>query len=507
VSGPPEGTTDLRALAERGPVHFMGIGGAGMNALAELLLRTGGRVTGCDVKRSETTRRLSERGVAVAEGHDPDHVVDATAVIVTAAVPVDHPELERARERGIPVLKRAEALGRVVNAGRVVAIAGTHGKTSTTAMTTELLAAAGMDPTGLVGGTVPRWEGNLRSGSDDLFVVEADEYDRSFHTLEPDIAVVTNLEADHLDIYGDLEGVREAFQTFLARLRPRGDAIVCADDRGASGLLAALPGVAITYGLSAGSMLRAVDVHTAAQGTRFRIVERGEPRDVLELGVPGAHNVRNALAASAVARALGAGWDAIARGLRSYEGVGRRFEWVGEAADVVVIDDYAHHPTEIEATIDAVRDALPGRRVVALFQPHLYTRTRDFLEGFGETLARADQLWVTEVFPAREEPIAGIDGELVADAARSAGSADVRYHASIDDVDQAVVGALRAGDVVVTMGAGSVGEVGARLIERLRRREEEPAVGNGSASGAGASHASRGSGAPDGARGGGKSDA
>jgi UDP-N-acetylmuramate--alanine ligase len=334
-------------------------------------------------------------------------------------------------------------------------------------MATRVLETAGLEPTGFVGGTVPDWEGNLRYGKGDLYVVEADEFDRSFHTLEPDVAVVTNVEADHLEVYGDLEGVREGFRVFVSRLREGGHLVACADDPGAAALLTLVP-TGYSYGLSAGAQLRAVDVDMAPGGVRFRVLEMGIERGEMELKVPGRHNLLNALAAAAAARFFDASWDAVREGLAAYRGVGRRFQLLGEAGGVTVVDDYAHHPTEIAATLDALREAYVGHRVVALFQPHLYTRTRDFAAEFGKALARADAVWVTDVFPAREPAIPGVNGELVSRAARAAGARDVHDHPSVDDVDDALAASLRAGDVLVTMGAGSVEIVGPRVLERLR---------------------------------------
>ena len=445
-----------------GPIHFVGIGGAGMYALAELVVRQGHTVTGCDTKESAATRRLAELGVRVYRGHDPEHVEGAAGVVTTAAVPPDHPEIRAAREAGIPVWKRAEARGEVGNRGRVVANAGTHGKTSTTALTVHLLAEAGLDPTGLVGGSVPDWGGNLYLGGD-LYVVEADEYDRSFLTLEPDVAVVTNLEADHLDIYGSLAGVRDAFHQFVAKLRVGGRGIICADDSGAAALLTRLPGTGYSYGLSAGSQLRAVEVRPhPGGGTLFRVMEAGVDRGEAHVSLPGRHNLLNALAAAAVARTLGGEWDAIRRGWASFPGVARRFQRLGEVAGVAVVDDYAHHPTEIAAILGAVRDAYPGRRLIAVFQPHLYTRTRDFALEFGEALAAADQVWVTDVFPAREAPIPGVDGGVVARAVQRQGGR-VREHPALDGLAEALAEATEAGDVVVTLGAGSIERVGPEL--------------------------------------------
>lgn len=457
---------DLLELSGRGPIHFMGIGGAGMCALAEAVLLEGGQVTGCDLRDSPATKRLSSLGATISSGHEPGHAEGAAALVVTSAVPADHPELQAARDRGVPVLKRAYALGSLVNRGRVVAIAGTHGKTSTTALTVQVLEAAGLDPTGFVGGPVSAWSGNLRRGSSALYVVEADEYDRSFHSLEPDIAVVTNLESDHLDVYGDLAGVKKGFRGFLAAVRPGGQVIACADDPGASSLLAAIGSSVTTYGLSAGTALRAVDVRIGTDSTRFRIVEEGRDRGVARLAAPGLHAVRNALAAGAVARTLGASWEEVRRGWSDFRGVRRRFEDLGTAAGVRVVDDYAHHPTEIDVTLATAREAFPGRRLVAVFQPHLYSRTRDFAGDFGRSLAAADLVWVTDVFPARETPIEGVDGRLVAGAVRAAGG-HVTYHASLDGLAEALVPELGDGDVVLTLGAGSVEYLGSALLREL----------------------------------------
>jgi UDP-N-acetylmuramate--alanine ligase len=458
---------DLRSIARERPVHFVGIGGAGMCALAELLLRSGGRVSGCDLKDSATLRDLARLGASVHIGHDTAHVANAAALVVTSAMPADHQELTAARAAGIPVLKRAEALGAWVASGHVVAIAGTHGKTTTTAMTTAVLAHAGRDPTGLVGGRVAGWQGNLRFGGGSLFVVEADEYDRSFHQLTPDIAVVTNVEADHLDVYGDFAGVRRGFADFLSRLRPGGRALVCADDHGASSLLPPLGRAGYTYGTAAGSMLRAVDVAVDPQVTRCTVMEEGRRVGALRLRKGGRHSLLNALAASGVARALGVEWPPILEALGGFLGVERRFERLGEAAGVSVVDDYAHHPTEIRVTLETARAVFAGNRIVAAFQPHLYSRTRDFSAEFGRALAAADVVWVTDVFPAREAPIPGVSGELVASAARSAGAADVRYHADLATLPDALAGELRPGDVLVTLGAGSIETVGKEVLERL----------------------------------------
>lgn len=440
-----------------------------MCPLAELVKRSGGLVTGCDAHVGASARALQDVGIEVVEGHDPTHVDGCAALVLTAAVPSHHPEVHAAREAGIPVLKRAEALGALVNRGRVVGVAGTHGKTTTTALATAALAAAGLDPTGLVGARVPAWNGNLRPGSERLYVVEADEYDRSFLTLRPSIGIVTTLEADHLDIYGDLAGVEEAFAAFLDLVPPEGLVVGCGDDPGVGRLLPRLRGGrrVVTYGLGAGNVLRAEHVRAEGTDSRFAVRERGRLLGEARLRIPGVHNVRNALAATAAARELGAPWEAIARGLEEFTGAARRFERVGEAAGVVLIDDYAHHPTEIDATLRAARVAFPERRLVAVFQPHLYSRTRDFAGDFGRALAGADLTLVTDVYAAREAPIPGVTGELIVERARAAGGR-VTYLPARQEVPSAVAGVLRPGDVCLTLGAGDLDQAAREVVALLQ---------------------------------------
>ena len=461
----PVGERDLRRLSNEGTVHFMGVGGAGMCALAELFAKRGGSVSGCDLRPGSSTDRLRTLDVQIQEGHEASHVEGVAALVVSAAVPRDHPEVQQALERGIPVFKRAEALGQIVNQGRVLAVAGTHGKTSTTAMATEILAAAGMDPTGFVGGRVPAWGGNLRSGGD-LYVVEADEYDRSFLELKPAVAVVTNVEADHLDTYGAFQGVMQAFQEFLDGLLADGSAVICADDSGASRLVPRLGSRVRTYGLSGGTQLRAVEVRAGAVGMDFRVIDEGVDRGTFRLPMPGVHNLRNALGAAAAARCFGVDWDTVRDGLMAYQGVERRFETVGLGRGILIVDDYAHHPSEVQATLAAARGAHPDRRIVAVFQPHLFTRTRDFADELGRALAAADSIWVTDVFPAREDPIEGVTGELVATAAGRAGG-DVHYHADVTTMADTVMAELAPGDLLLTMGAGSIDRVSHEVAARL----------------------------------------
>ena len=445
------------------PVHFVGIAGAGMSALAELFVRRGVRVTGCDANVTGTAD-LERLGISIQQGHDPAHVENARALVVTSAMPKDHLELERARALGKPVVRRAEALGEAVSGGELVAIAGTHGKTTTTVMTTLALTGAGVDPTGIVGGRVADWGGNLRAGSTTLYVVEADEYDRSFLALAPTVAVITNIEADHLDIYKDLQDIRAAFAQFVHGARA---IVLSADDPGANTLPTPRDTEVIRYGLSSrDARLRAVDVRSEAGGSLFEVVYDGEELGEVELAVPGRHNVLNALAALASGLALGASVDAMGAALSAFTGVERRFQRLGSARGVVVIDDYAHHPTEIRATLAAARTAFPGQRVLAAFQPHLYSRTRDFAGEFGQALASADAVFLTEIYPARERPIEGVTSDLIERALRGAGGSLV-WRGDRPALAEALASAVRKGDVVLTMGAGDITKTGPELLARL----------------------------------------
>ncbi len=456
---------DLRVLAQRGPLHFVGIGGAGMSSLAELALHLGARVTGCDNQLTDVAERLTKLGAQIWQGHDPAHVENAGAVITTAAVSFDSPELTAARDLKIPVIKRAQALGSIVNQGTVIAVAGTHGKTTTTAMTATVLNEAGMEPTAFVGGRVPAWQGGLLLGGNEYYVVEADEYDRSFLALQPAVAIVTTLEPDHLDIYGTFEGVQEAFGQFLALLPYDGCAVVCADDEGARSIARKQRAEVLFYGIEdKRAQLRATRIENHGRGSRFTVIDRGEDCGEVHLGVPGVHNVRNALAAIGAAQFVGASFEAAQRGLAGFAGVGRRFEELGRARHIIIIDDYAHHPTEIRASIAAARGAYTGHRLVAVFQPHLYSRTRDFAKAFGAALASADAVWVTDVYAAREAPIAGVTGELVAHAT----GPDAHYVADMGALQAELLPALRANDVCLFMGAGNIDEVAHQTLAALR---------------------------------------
>jgi UDP-N-acetylmuramate--alanine ligase len=443
-------------------VHFMGIGGAGMSALALIACRRGVAVTGCDLDPSGAGD-LQALGITVSQGHDPSHLVGARAVVVTAAVKPSHPELDQARALGLPIVPRKLALAQLIEGAESVGISGTHGKTTTTVMTTEALTAAGLNPTGIAGGRVSAWGGNARVAGDELFVVEADEYDQAFLALHPAVAVVNNVEPDHLECYGSMAALEDAFAEFAGRARL---AIVSADDPGARAIGARVRTKTMSFGLSSDADLRITDVVQKADGTEARVRWRGGRSLAVRLKVPGLHNLRNAVAALGVVEALNGALEPAAAALGEFQGVGRRFERLGEFAGIAVVDDYAHHPSELSATLSAARQAFPGRRLVAVFQPHLYSRTAAHGQAMGQALAAADLVIVTEIYPAREQPIAGVSGQQVAEAAERAG-ADARFEPTRAEVGRTVYQVLRSGDVVLTLGAGDITRVAPELVRWL----------------------------------------
>jgi len=442
------------------PVHFVGIAGAGMSALAELFARRGIAVTGSDMSTAGNAD-LEALGITVHRIHSAGFVTGAQAVVASSAIPAQHVELVAAAELGLPIIRRAEALGAAVAGMQIVGIAGTHGKTTTTVMTTEALAGTTASPTGIVGGRVQRWGGNLRWGGGNTVVVEADEYDRSFLALHPTVAVVTNVEADHLDVYADLDDIIRTFEAYLADAK---GVVICADDVGADSLRLPDSAEVIRYGINHTTAARLVGIATA-EGVQ--VIFDGAPLGELRLKVPGDHNRRNALAALGAGLLLGYAFDHLRTGLEAFSGVERRFERKGEQRDVLVIDDYAHHPTEVRATLDAARAAFPGRRIVALFQPHLYSRTRDFAADFGDALAQgADVIALTEIYKAREQPIDGVTSQLIAAAATRSGKI-VDWIGARADATATVLKLVRPGDVVITMGAGDITQVGPELLAAL----------------------------------------
>ena len=454
---------DLFDAADPRPVHFMGVGGAGMSALALVTLRRGVPVTGCDQDPAGAADIVSAGG-HVVRGHDPAHVGGARAVVVTAAVRASHPELEAARAAGVPVVPRKAALAALLTGRTVVAAAGTHGKTTTTVMATEALAAAGLAPTGLAGGRVGSWGGNARLDGDALFVVEADEYDQAFLALDPSVAIVNNVEADHLECYGTVEHLEAAFQEFAGRARV---AIVGVEDAGAARLAGRLGTRVWRFGERDDAELRLSGIAHDADGSRARLRLPDGTTVTLRLQVPGRHNILNATGALGAVVALGGAVEPALAALAAFRGVGRRFDRLGEAAGVAIVDDYAHHPSELVATLAAARQAYPGRRLVAVFQPHLYSRTEQHGAAMGHALAAADVAVVSDVYAAREAPIAGVSGERVAEAARGAGAAVV-YEPDRAALTARVRGLLARGDLVLTLGAGDITQVGPELLRDLQ---------------------------------------
>jgi UDP-N-acetylmuramate--alanine ligase len=451
------------------PVHFVGIAGAGMSALAELLARRGVRVHGTDANPAGAPA-LARYGIAVA-AHDATLVAGARALVYSSAIAASHPEMVAARAAGIPLVRRAEALADAVSGGTLVGIAGTHGKTTTTVMATEALAAAGREPTGVVGGRVELWGGNLCLGRD-TYVVEADEYDRSFLALDPAVAVVLNVEADHLDIYRDLDDILRTFEQYLAPARV---VVRCADDDGAMALRIPSRHEVIAYSATepgtppsthaAAARLVAGDLTLDAMGSRFHVLFDGDDLGPVQLSVPGLHNVRNAMAAIGAGLALGCTVAQMAPGLARFRGVDRRFQRLGTVQGIEVVDDYAHHPTEVRATIAAARQAYPGRRLVLAFQPHLYSRTRDLQVDFAEALAAADVVLLCDIYGAREAPEPGVTSALIGDRL-PAGM--MPWHGPRAAAAAALTALVQSGDVVITMGAGDITKTGPELLEALR---------------------------------------
>ena len=441
-------------------IHFVGIGGIGMSGIAEILADRGLVVSGCDLKASAMTDLLIGRGIPVTIGHDPVHLHGADLVVVTSAVKGYNVEIDSALQRGIPVVKRKEILGHIVNRKRAIGVSGTHGKTTTSAMIAVILEEAGLDPTVIIGGMLRNIGSNAKSGRGDFLVVEADEYDRTFHELRPEIAVITNVEADHLEYYGSFEAIVEAFRIFATRVKPGGAVIGCVDDPIVRDLLEKISGATqkvIRYGLSDTADLRATNIVYSELGSTFEVPRVGGFR----VFVPGEHNVRNALAAIAVARELGITTQATAAGLARFLGVDRRFQILGEFAGAIVVDDYAHHPTEIRATLTAARRGYPKRRVVALFQPHLYSRTRDFAVEFGESLLVADVALVAPIYASREQPIEGITSKLIADAVGGVEYLERSNDAIIEELRRR----LQPNDLFIAMGAGDVHQIAEALVE------------------------------------------
>jgi UDP-N-acetylmuramate--alanine ligase len=454
-------------------IHFVGIGGVGMGGIAEVLLNLGYRVTGSDLKGNAVIEHLRELGAKVAIGHRAENAQRADVVVVSGAVARDNPEVLTALERRIPVVPRAEMLGELMRFRESIAVAGTHGKTTTTSLIASVLAEGGEDPTFVIGGRLNSTGTNARLGAGRYLVAEADESDASFMHLQPVIAVVTNIDNDHLGTHGgDFNKLKASFVEFLHNLPFYGLAVLCGDDPHVQSILKQVGRSIVTYGLSAGVDVRAVRLQRDRSGSRFEVEMAGRQRPLeVMLNIAGEHSVRNALAAIVVAHELAVPDEAICRALASFQGIDRRMQYLGDArlagGIVSFVDDYGHHPTEIAATIEALRQAWPGQRLVLVFQPHRYTRTRDLLDDFAQVLAAMDVLIVTEVYPAGEAPIKGADGRAICRAVRGRGKVEPIFVERVEQIDEALRAVVRAGDVIVTMGAGHIGAIAQELPAKL----------------------------------------
>ena len=451
-------------------VHFVGIGGIGMSGIAEVLVNLGYRVSGSDQKRSGVTDRLQQMAIEFTEGHAAENVGDAHVVVRSSAVRDDNPEVIEAQRRSIPVIPRAEMLAELMRLKpHSVAVAGSHGKTTTTSMVATVLGHAGLDPTIVVGGVVGAFGSNAHLGTSDLMVVEADESDRSFLMLTPTIAVVTNIDREHMDYYHDMEDVRACFTSFVNKVPFYGTSILCLDDPNVQAIIPQVERRRITYGLSAQADVSAHGVrHDREFGSAFTVWHGSEVVGEVELRVPGMHNVYNSLAAIAVGFELEVPFAEIAAALSTFTGAHRRFQFKAEIDGVLVIDDYGHHPTEIRATLAAAKIGSGGRRTLVLFQPHRYTRTHDLMGEFARSFNNADTLLISDIYAASEEPIEGVSGETLTDAIQRYGHKDVHYIGGLEDAAQTIRGHIQPGDMVITLGAGTVNRVGDQIVELLR---------------------------------------
>ncbi len=444
-------------------IHFVGIGGIGMSGIAELLLNQGFKVSGSDLALSEITDHLTQIGAVISQGHNADTIQNADVVVKSSAVKDNNPEIAFALSQKIPVIRRAEMLSEIMRMSYGIGIAGTHGKTSTTSMVGSVLSAAALDPTVIVGGIVKNYGSNNLLGSGKYIVVEADEFDRSFLTLSPIIAGITNIEADHLDCYSDLEGVKNAFVEYANKVPFFGSVIACLDDHGVQSIIPRINKEILTYGLSQQANVRAVDIKFNKFEASYTAVYNGDELGRIKLNALGEHNILNSLLAVATGLELDIPFKLIQKGLADYNGVFRRFEYKGEKNGVILYDDYAHHPTEIEVTLKGVRDSISNRIVVA-FQPHLYSRTQDFYEDFGRSFFQSDVLLITPIFPAREKPIKGVTGKLISDAAIQSGHKDVHCIQTNDDIINKMNEVTKPGDILITMGAGSIYKFGEKFL-------------------------------------------
>ena len=452
-------------------VHFVGIGGIGMSGIAELLLNLGFSISGSDLNDSKIIRNLRSKRAMIIEGHHAKNFADCEVLVYSSAVPEDNPELIAAREKKVPIIKRAEMLGELIALKQTsIGVGGTHGKTSTSSMIGALLSHAQLDPTLVVGGLVKNIDTNSQLGSGDLIVVEADEYDKSFLQLKPTISVITNIEQEHMDCYDDLEDLHNSFAQFANAVPFYGVVLACLDSSGVQDIIPKIKRPVITYGLTSQADISAKNIQSKESKTTYSLYKQDQKCGKVTLNVPGKHNVLNSLAAAAIGFEMGLDAKTIIDGIGSYGGVRRRFEIKGIAGDVMVVDDYAHHPTEVSATLQAARGGW-DRRIIAVFQPHLFSRTKSFYKEFAAAFMDSDVLIVTDIYPAREKPIKGITGKLVFNAARSTGHKNAHYIPDLKDLQTTLDGIIQENDMVITIGAGTIWRYAQSYFDHLISQE------------------------------------
>ena len=449
-------------------IHMVGIGGTGMCGIAEVLWNSGYKVSGSDSKLTEVTQRLSNLGILISEGHQAENAKNADVVVISSAISNGNLEVIFAKENKIPVIRRSEMLGELMRMKFGIGVAGTHGKTTTTSMIGQILSEGGLDPTIVVGGRVIDWESNSKLGEGEYLVAEADEFDRSFLRLTPTLAIITTLEAEHLDYYKDLAEIEDAFLQFVNKVPFYGSVILCLDEETLQNLLPKIEKRIITYGFLPQSDLQATDVSFKENKSRFKVKHKRKILGEINLMIPGIHNIKNSLAGVAVGLELDIPWEKITEALTKFKGVNRRLEIKGEIEKIMVMDDYAHHPTEIEVTLKALRKGW-NRRIIAVFQPHLFSRTKDFHQEFGRSFFNSDILVITDIYPAREEPIPGVTSELIVRAAREYGHREVHYIPEKEDVIPFLLETVREKDVVITMGAGDIFKIGEKFLSGLSK--------------------------------------
>ena len=447
-------------------IHLIGIGGSGMSSIAEILLNLGYNVTGSDINRSEITDKLVALGATVYIGHKYENVDESDVLVYSAAIPSNNPEIHAAHDLNIPIIGRAEMLAELMRMKRGIGIAGTHGKSTTTSLIGELLTFAGIDPTIIIGGRAVNLAGSSKLGAGEYLVVEADEFDKTFLKLTPTIAIVTTLEKEHMECYDGLDDLKDSFTQFLNSVPFYGASIVCLDERSIQELIPNLRRRIITYGLSTQSDIRATKISFHQNRSRFHVEAYGNDLGEIEVALLGLHNVRNVLAAVSVGLELDIPFEKIAQGISEFGGVYRRFHVYGERKDILVVDDFAHHPTEIRVTLEGVKMGY-DRRIIAVFQPHLFSRTRDFADDFGKAFLDCDVLIVTSIYPAREKPIEGITGNLIAQAARDFGHRNVMYIPDRDSIPEKLLEIVRKNDIVLVLGAGDVNKVAIEFYDML----------------------------------------